>query len=251
MLAEPDRGRRRAACPHRQPQFRQSRSGRRSWASWSGRSAASARRRAPSPSRSSQAMCRSTTRPTASPFRRLRRSAASGSSPTSAAFATLAFKAEGEIILLAGAPPTWGTHLGQSVYLREILGREDGPPPPVDLAHEKRVGDFVRGLIREGKVTAVHDLSDGGLAVALAEMAIASGIGATIDATERGLAARDLLRRGPGPLPDHGRARRPRRASRPGQRRRHLHAVDRDHRRQRFALRRDHFHISCKASRSL
>jgi phosphoribosylformylglycinamidine synthase len=62
-----------------------------------------------------------------------------------------------------------------------VLGREEGPPPPVDLAHEKRVGDFVRGLIREGAVTAAHDLSDGGLAVALAEMAMASGIGAAIE----------------------------------------------------------------------
>jgi len=93
--------------------------------------------------------------------------------------ATIAFKAEGDVILLAGAPPSWGTHLGQSIYLREILGREEGPPPPVDLAHEKRVGDFVRGLIRERRVTAVHDCSDGGLAIALAEMAMASGIGAT------------------------------------------------------------------------
>src|SRR6185295_3620304 len=58
--------------------------------------------------------------------------------------ATLAFKAEGEMILLAGAPKDLGTHLGQSLYLREILGREDGAPPPVDLAHEKRVGDLVR-----------------------------------------------------------------------------------------------------------
>jgi phosphoribosylformylglycinamidine synthase len=95
--------------------------------------------------------------------------------------AFLAFKAAGEAILLAGAPPAWGTHLGQSIYLRDILGREDGPPPPVDLAHEKRVGDFVRAAIRDGLVTAVHDLSDGGLAVALAEMAMASGIGATVN----------------------------------------------------------------------
>ncbi len=95
--------------------------------------------------------------------------------------ATLAFKAEGEAILLVGAPSSWGTHLGQSIYLREVLGREEGFPPPVDLAHEKRVGDFVRALITNGIVTAVHDLSDGGLAVALAEMAIASGIGATVD----------------------------------------------------------------------
>ncbi|HZP21027.1 MAG TPA: phosphoribosylformylglycinamidine synthase subunit PurL [Bauldia sp.] len=96
-----------------------------------------------------------------------------------ARYATIGFKREGEVILLAGAPGQWGAHLGQSIYLREILGREDGPPPPVDLAHEKRVGDFVRGLIRQGKVSAVHDCSDGGLAVALAEMAMAGGIGAT------------------------------------------------------------------------
>ncbi len=95
-------------------------------------------------------------------------------------FATLGFKAEGETILLAGALPGWGSHLGQSVYLREILGREEGPPPRVDLAHEKRVGDLIRTIVRRGMATAVHDLSDGGLAVALAEMAIASGIGATV-----------------------------------------------------------------------
>jgi phosphoribosylformylglycinamidine synthase subunit PurL len=94
---------------------------------------------------------------------------------------TVAFKAEGSAILLAGAPPQWGTHLGQSIYLREILGREDGPPPPVDLEHEKRVGDFVRALIRDGLISACHDVSDGGLAVALAEMAMASGIGATVN----------------------------------------------------------------------
>jgi len=90
---------------------------------------------------------------------------------------TLAFKAEGECVLLVGAPDTWGSHLGQSVWLREIEGREDGLPPPVDLAYEKRVGDFVRGLIRQRLVTAVHDVSDGGIAVALAEMAMTSGIG--------------------------------------------------------------------------
>ena len=61
------------------------------------------------------------------------------------------------------------------------MAARDGPPPPVDLAHEKRVGDFVRKLIRSGVATAVHDLSDGGLAVALAEMAMASGIGATVN----------------------------------------------------------------------
>ncbi|MCT7375184.1 phosphoribosylformylglycinamidine synthase subunit PurL [Chelativorans salis] len=96
--------------------------------------------------------------------------------------ARIAFAREGETILLAGAPEGWGTHLGQSVYLRDVHGRADGPPPPVDLAHEKCVGDFVRGVIRTGTATAVHDCSDGGLAVALAEMAMASGIGARIEA---------------------------------------------------------------------
>ncbi|MDQ4061470.1 MAG: phosphoribosylformylglycinamidine synthase subunit PurL, partial [Pseudomonadota bacterium] len=73
---------------------------------------------------------------------------------------SLAFKAAGEAVLLVGETRGW---LGQSLYLREILGREDGAPPPVDLGAELRNGDFVRGLIEAGRVTACHDLSDGGL----------------------------------------------------------------------------------------
>lgn len=91
--------------------------------------------------------------------------------------ASLAFKAEGEAILLIGDTHGW---LGQSVYLRDICGREEGAPPPVDLAAEKRNGDCVRGMIHAGTATAVHDLSDGGLLIALAEMAMASGIGARL-----------------------------------------------------------------------
>jgi phosphoribosylformylglycinamidine synthase len=91
--------------------------------------------------------------------------------------ATLAFKKAGETILLVGSSQGW---LGQSLYLRDICGHEDGAPPPVDLAEEKRNGDFVRGLIRDGLVTAAHDASDGGLLVALAEMAMAGKIGATL-----------------------------------------------------------------------
>ena len=62
--------------------------------------------------------------------------------------ATLAFKAEGEAIMLVGAPPAWGTHLGQSLYLREILGREEGRRRRSTSTHEKRVGDFVRAADR-------------------------------------------------------------------------------------------------------
>ena len=92
--------------------------------------------------------------------------------------ATIAFKAEGEDIWLIGGSCS---HLGQSIWLREIHGREDGPPPPVDLEAERRNGETVRRLISEGAVTAVHDISDGGLLIALAEMALAGGIGATLE----------------------------------------------------------------------
>jgi phosphoribosylformylglycinamidine synthase len=91
--------------------------------------------------------------------------------------ATLAFKAEGEAILLIGETHGW---LGQSVYLRDICGREEGAPPPVDLSAEKRNGCVVRGMIHAGTATAVHDVSDGGLLIALAEMAIAGRIGARL-----------------------------------------------------------------------
>jgi phosphoribosylformylglycinamidine (FGAM) synthase-like enzyme len=91
--------------------------------------------------------------------------------------ATIAFKREGDVVILIGE--TRG-HLGQSIYLREIEGREEGAAPPVDLAAEKKHGDFVRGLIEQGQVDTCHDLSDGGLLVALAEMVLHKGIGAQI-----------------------------------------------------------------------
>jgi phosphoribosylformylglycinamidine synthase II len=98
----------------------------------------------------------------------------------------IGFAGEDQAILLFGAPNWWGTHLGQSIYLRDLFDRRDGAPPPVDLAHEKKVGDLVRIMIRDGIATAVHDVSDGGIAVALAEMAMASGIGATVNQLDGG-----------------------------------------------------------------
>ncbi len=93
---------------------------------------------------------------------------------------SLSFKNAGDTILLIGETQGW---LGQSAYLREICGREEGAPPPVNLADEKKAGDFVRGLVRAGGLTAAHDLSEGGLGIALAEMALAGGVGASIDLT--------------------------------------------------------------------
>jgi phosphoribosylformylglycinamidine synthase II len=124
---------------------------------------------------------------------------------------TLAFKAAGEDIYLIGDERE--NHLGQSIWLRECHGREDGPPPPVNLYAERRAGEFVAMLIRDGQATAVHDLSDGGLLVGLAEMVMASGIGATVDALDAAsafgeaqgrylvtLKAGHWLREAPGPM---------------------------------------------------
>jgi phosphoribosylformylglycinamidine synthase len=91
--------------------------------------------------------------------------------------ASVAFKRAGDALILIGE--TKG-HMGQSVYLREIEGKEEGPAPTVDLAVEKRNGDFVRKLIEAGRVDTVHDLSDGGLLVAVAEMAMAGKSGANL-----------------------------------------------------------------------
>ncbi len=104
--------------------------------------------------------------------------------------ATIAFKAEGEAILMIGETTGW---LGQSAYLATVCGREEGAPPPVDLTVERKNGDFVRGLIKAGRVTACHDVSDGGLAVALAEMAMAGGIGATLTVLPAGPAHATLF----------------------------------------------------------
>ncbi len=95
-----------------------------------------------------------------------------------ATVARSSFAAAGDALLLVGETRGW---LGQSLYLRDVCGRAEGAPPPVDLAAERRHGDFVRDLVRQGRVTAVHDLSDGGLAVGLAEMTLGHGIGVTLD----------------------------------------------------------------------
>ena len=93
--------------------------------------------------------------------------------------ASIAFKHEGEAIFVVGETTGW---LGQSMYLRELCAREEGAPPPVDLTEERENGEFVRSLILDGTASAVHDVSDGGLLVAIAEMAMASHIGAALDA---------------------------------------------------------------------
>ena len=92
--------------------------------------------------------------------------------------ATIGGANDGDVVILLGGD---GTHLGQSAYMRDCLGQADGPPPPVDLYVERRNGKVVRSAIRNGQFTACHDISDGGLALCLAEMAIAGGKGMRLD----------------------------------------------------------------------
>jgi len=106
---------------------------------------------------------------------------------------TIGFKGVGDIILLVGERKG---DLGQSLWLREVHGVEGmnaGPPPRVDLDEERHTGDFVRKAIRAGAITACHDVSDGGVAVAVAEMALAGGIGAMLDQPLIGTAAQSYF----------------------------------------------------------
>jgi phosphoribosylformylglycinamidine synthase II len=93
----------------------------------------------------------------------------------------IGFRGPGDVIVAIGERHG---HLGQSLWLREIHGvegRRAGPPPPVDLHEERIAGEFVRAAIAGGAITACHDVSDGGLAVAIAEMALAGNVGALIN----------------------------------------------------------------------
>ena len=96
----------------------------------------------------------------------------------------LGFTATDETLILIGE--TEG-HLGQSLYLREVLGREEGPPPHVDLATERKNGDLVRAVIQGGLASACHDIAGGGLLVTVTEMAMSTGIGAEITVDTQGV----------------------------------------------------------------
>jgi phosphoribosylformylglycinamidine synthase len=109
--------------------------------------------------------------------------------PNIADMATIALKREGDILMLLGAE---AGHLGQSLYMQIMFGEARGAPPPVDLDAERRTGDLVREMIRSRCFSAVHDVSDGGLLVAVAEMALAGNLGVSLDAPPLPLPAHAL-----------------------------------------------------------
>jgi len=100
---------------------------------------------------------------------------------------TMGFKAEGHGIWEIGGGNE--PDLGQALWLAEVFGRRGvaaGAPPRVNLDDERKVGDLIANAIREGWVTAVHDVADGGLLVAIAEMALAGNMGARVDVGWKG-----------------------------------------------------------------
>ncbi|MDX2004068.1 MAG: phosphoribosylformylglycinamidine synthase subunit PurL [Meiothermus sp.] len=92
--------------------------------------------------------------------------------------AELGFRKAGEFIVLIGDK---AGELGASEYLWLTQGLEAGSPPALDLAREARTQAAIRDLIERGWVRTAHDVAEGGLAVALAEMCFPHGLGATIE----------------------------------------------------------------------
>ncbi len=91
--------------------------------------------------------------------------------------ATIGFKAEGETLVVLGHS---SGHVGQSLWLDVCHDRREGPAPTVDLSVERRLGELLREIIGQGVVSAVHDISDGGALVAVAEMAISGNLGVEV-----------------------------------------------------------------------
>ncbi|MEK6204405.1 MAG: phosphoribosylformylglycinamidine synthase subunit PurL, partial [Amylibacter sp.] len=90
---------------------------------------------------------------------------------------------DGDALVMIG---TTAGHLGQSALLKELFNREEGDAPHVDLTAEKTAGEFIRAAHAKGLITAAHDLSDGGLALGAADMALAANVGVTVQYGDTG-----------------------------------------------------------------
>lgn len=103
---------------------------------------------------------------------------------------TQGFKSEGDVIFLLGETKA---ELGGSEFQAVVHGVVEGRPPQLDLAVEKKLLGAVLEAIQGGLVRSAHDLSEGGLAAALAESCISGGLGANVDVASGGLRADVLL----------------------------------------------------------
>lgn len=100
--------------------------------------------------------------------------------------AEMGFRRPGEVIVLLGEEKG---ELGGSEVLHLLAGLEAGHPPRLDLERERQVQEAIRELIGLGLTQTAHDLAEGGLLVALAEMTFPYGLGATVEVRKGGLAA--------------------------------------------------------------
>ena len=105
-------------------------------------------------------------------------------------FSTAFLKRDNDNLLIIGKT---NGHLGQSIYLKEILNITSGQPPKVNLEDERKIGNTIRDLININKLDTVHDISDGGFLIALAEMSISGGIGVKLNLDEGSMNHRFLF----------------------------------------------------------
>jgi len=103
---------------------------------------------------------------------------------------TINLKKIGSYILVVGK--TLG-HLYQSEFFREVLEIKDGPPPEINLFNEKNNGLLIQTLISKKLVNSVHDISSGGILVALSEMCISGKIGANIKVPRNNISLHEYL----------------------------------------------------------
>ena len=103
---------------------------------------------------------------------------------------TISLKEIGSYILVVGK--TLG-HLYQSEFFREVLEIKDGPPPEINLFNEKNNGLLIQTLISKKLVNSVHDISSGGILVALSEMCISGKIGANIKVPRNNISLHEYL----------------------------------------------------------
>ena len=94
---------------------------------------------------------------------------------------TMEFKENNEDVFLIGGSDNYKNGwMGQSLFAREIFNIEEGAPPPVKLSKERSNSIFIREIINNSLINSCHDVSDGGIAICLVEMAMASEIGFTL-----------------------------------------------------------------------